>query len=413
MITYGERLSGNPILIGLDKKATKLNKINFTDRTIQEEWLQDIIQKTPDLLPFGEIQPVYEKSICIGREVPVDSGYIDHLFISAQGYLSIVETKLWRNPEARRQVVAQIIDYAKDISQWSFSDLETQVKEYNKTYRNIDNSGVIDTLKSISQINNESYIADTISKNLKQGRILLLIVGDGIKEETEELVDYITQFPQLNFSLALVELQAYDIPENKTRLIFPQVVTRTKEIIRTIISVEGTSIENLKINILPQGEDPVQKQGTRFKLDEDAYFTALSENVEQDIVEFAKKIISDFPNLGCFIDWMQGSFVIRVKDPYGSKNAKLTLLVITKTGDVYTDWFPDQLERLGLDINIGYEYVKNAAILFKNCAPDSVNPNFWTRRVTLNELKEKYEEFIKVVKYTVDKINTEAVKGNQ
>jgi hypothetical protein len=34
----------------------------------------------------------------------------------------VVETKLWRNPEAHRSVVAQIIDYAKDLSKMSFED---------------------------------------------------------------------------------------------------------------------------------------------------------------------------------------------------------------------------------------------------------------------------------------------------
>ena len=40
--------------------------------------------------------------------------------MSAQGRLSIVECKLWRNPEARRAVVTQVLDYAEEIRTWSY-----------------------------------------------------------------------------------------------------------------------------------------------------------------------------------------------------------------------------------------------------------------------------------------------------
>lgn len=40
--------------------------------------------------------------LSLGREIPTPVGSIDNLFLSRNGYLVVVETTLWRNPEARR-----------------------------------------------------------------------------------------------------------------------------------------------------------------------------------------------------------------------------------------------------------------------------------------------------------------------
>ena len=63
--------------------------------------------------------------LCLGREVPTAVGPIDGLFLSRNGYLVLVATKLRRNPEAWREVVAQIIDYAAQLRRWTYADVET------------------------------------------------------------------------------------------------------------------------------------------------------------------------------------------------------------------------------------------------------------------------------------------------
>jgi hypothetical protein len=41
-----------------------------------------------------------------------------------------VETKLWRNPEAHRTVVAQILEYAKNLTSWDYDSVDKAVKAY-------------------------------------------------------------------------------------------------------------------------------------------------------------------------------------------------------------------------------------------------------------------------------------------
>jgi hypothetical protein len=48
---------------------------------------------------------------------------IDIFMVTPSGLPVLVECKLWRNPEGRREVIGQILDYAKELSRWSSSDL--------------------------------------------------------------------------------------------------------------------------------------------------------------------------------------------------------------------------------------------------------------------------------------------------
>jgi hypothetical protein len=61
-------------------------------------------------------------------ELPLASGFVDNLYATPDGDLIVGETKLFRNPEARREVVGQVIDYAKDLSALSYEQLEDAIK---------------------------------------------------------------------------------------------------------------------------------------------------------------------------------------------------------------------------------------------------------------------------------------------
>src|SRR5690606_22858116 len=58
-----------------------------------------------------------------GTEVKVDAGPIDVLLLSSRGRIGIVETKLSYNPEKRRTVVAQVLDYALAVQGMSLEEL--------------------------------------------------------------------------------------------------------------------------------------------------------------------------------------------------------------------------------------------------------------------------------------------------
>src|SRR5439155_12568328 len=87
----------------------------------QEKWLQDAIIRNPEIVlaPCREANLIREEERwCFwAKEVTVaDAGSIDVLLLSSSGRVGIVETKLSYNHEARRTVVAQILEYAINFS---------------------------------------------------------------------------------------------------------------------------------------------------------------------------------------------------------------------------------------------------------------------------------------------------------
>ena len=92
---FGERAYGKPAIVNREGKTTiNIERVPLNKRSIDEYWLQELIRKQPDLLPVEDIEPVFAPLIPIGREVSTNAGSIDNLFISPDGYLTIVETKL-------------------------------------------------------------------------------------------------------------------------------------------------------------------------------------------------------------------------------------------------------------------------------------------------------------------------------
>ena len=95
--------------------------------SFNEAQIQAFVHEHPECLPVTEIDPVFVSPVSVCRELNTMAGPIDNLLITPSGLPIIVECKLWRNPEGRREVVGQILDYAKELSRWSSSDLQREV----------------------------------------------------------------------------------------------------------------------------------------------------------------------------------------------------------------------------------------------------------------------------------------------
>jgi RecB family endonuclease NucS len=121
-IPMKKQQSVDPYLVGANE-SRRLARVSNIDKKLNEQWVQKLLFENPSLLPAIEIESAFSPVISIARELPTKAGSIDLLFISPYGYIILVETKLFRNPEARREVVAQTLDYAKELSQWSYDDL--------------------------------------------------------------------------------------------------------------------------------------------------------------------------------------------------------------------------------------------------------------------------------------------------
>jgi hypothetical protein len=94
---------------------------------VSEADIQALVHAHPACLPIAEIDPMFSGPVPICTELKTLAGAIDNFMVTPSGLPVLVECKLWRNPEGRREVVGQIIDYAKELSRWSSSDLQREV----------------------------------------------------------------------------------------------------------------------------------------------------------------------------------------------------------------------------------------------------------------------------------------------
>ena len=251
---YGERTSRTAYYVCGDG-AQKMKRVPFMSGGFNEAWLQALIEETPSILPTGEIGAEYAPLLCIGREVPVGSGdtkgYIDNLYITPAGHLVIVETKLWRNQESRRTVVAQIIDYAKELRRWDAEMLDAVAGDYfyqkfGQKFR------VIDAMarEGLLSFSDEADFTDAVNDRLAAASFLLLIVGDGIRSNVLELAEFLNENTALSFNLELVEIEIYQLDDGV--VVVPNLLTKTSVVERRIQS----SSSGLYI-LPPSGTSPV------------------------------------------------------------------------------------------------------------------------------------------------------------
>jgi hypothetical protein len=206
---------------------------------VSEAYIQALVHEHPACLPIAEIDAMFSGPVPICTELNTPAGPIDNFMVTPSGLPVLVECKLWRNPEARREVVSQILDYAKELSRWSSSDVQREVSHPLKRTGN----PLLDMVRAVDPQVDERQFNDALTANLRRGRFLLLIVGDGTREGVEAIAEHLQLHAGLHFSLGLVELPIYVMP-NGDRLVAPRVLARTALVTRNVVAVpDGYSVD--------------------------------------------------------------------------------------------------------------------------------------------------------------------------
>ena len=182
-------------------------KFNF------ESDLQDYLEKYPTIIPLDEIIEDASELICIGRGVTVPSGAIDLMYIDKAGLITIVDTKLVKNPESRRAVIGQFTEYASFISQWKIEDVYEVAYNYVAGKSNEEMASLF--LGQFSKDNLKHYIED----NLQNGRIRLIIAVDELDEPLRATVTFLNSHS--NFDILLLQVSSFEESKAK-KVIIPK-----------------------------------------------------------------------------------------------------------------------------------------------------------------------------------------------
>lgn len=334
-----------------------------------ERWLQNLIYAHPSLIPVEEVEPVFSGVTPVCRELPTAVGPLDLVFVNGQGLLTLVECKLWRNPEARRKVVGQILDYAQQISRWSYEELEAAIA------RAEDKSGssLWEIARAAFGIKDEARFIDSVTRHLRSGTFLLLIVGDGIRENTENIASFLQEYAGLSFALGLVEERLFKVPGGENILVQPRILAKTVELGRLIVKAEpGVTIANVS-------SPAVQKSGVAATLSETMLVEEMAGNSE--LADKLRRLFGRIKEEGFRLDPLKSGMKVQ---PEGMK---MNLLVFERTGTV---------RNYGCGTSdVGRAYLDRLASLIPSATVLVGSDNGWSSTVIHNDRSQvRAEEII-------------------
>jgi hypothetical protein len=251
-------------------------RILAKEANLQESWFRDAIFDNPEIVievcREAGLVDEGESWYAWAREFNLDAGPVDVLLLSSRGRIGIVETKLSFNPERRREVVAQICDYALALQEKPYEELPEK------------------------PITNDSGLPmeNDIRESLALGNFLLIIAGDQIDPRalrlgTAILAGHLTS----EWNLAMIDMNIF-VDKNSQpprHFMIPelrgQLVREIRQVVRVIVQGEKPEAK-IKVERIPP---PPPQDKWNYEL---FFATLASAQVSQEFRDFAQKI-SDLP----------------------------------------------------------------------------------------------------------------------
>lgn len=158
-------------------KATALQNTSYK----KEKELQKIIETNPNLLLRESDVDAGNELFLVRRELPLPGTLLettdlrlDHFMVDKFGVPVLVEVKLMSNPEIRREVVGQMMEYAARISHYDSAELqELFAKRTNKE----------------APVEDSRKFWGTVSSNLRAGRMRLVFASDEIPNALKLIIE--------------------------------------------------------------------------------------------------------------------------------------------------------------------------------------------------------------------------------
>ncbi|MFQ5882100.1 MAG: hypothetical protein ACE5I9_06465 [Candidatus Methylomirabilales bacterium] len=221
-------------------------------RARAEVELQNLLIESPFLIPIEEIREgVSPLVFAVGEFGLPGSGNTDILAFSADGDIAVVECKLAANPESRRKVIGQILEYASFLWGMSYREVNTRIQR-------LKGKPLPDLIEeAVAGEWDRTSFEEGVTQLLANGSFILIIVVDEINEELRRIIRYVNECSESAFSLHALEVHRFKA--NGTEILVPQLYG---------LSAKPTTT---------RGER--RKKWTR-----EEFFEVLRENVEPDIV---------------------------------------------------------------------------------------------------------------------------------
>lgn len=186
--------------------GNKANQMKV-EKYSSEDALQRIIADNPDLLSRSWESDQQTKLFLVKREQPTkieeDHGKcfsLDHLMVDEEGIPVLVEVKRRSDTRIRREVAAQMLDYACRASTWTIEELKKSFLENNPGMENDE------------RFDEEFW--NKVSDNLKSDKMRLVFAADEIPESLRVLIEFMDRTMK-EIEVYGVELKQYKAGETK------------------------------------------------------------------------------------------------------------------------------------------------------------------------------------------------------
>lgn len=210
------------------RQATKVSFPN-------EAELQSMLHSCAELIPVraGEDAP----RVFVRESGLPGSGITDLLGVDSDGNIYVVECKLASNPEIRRKVLGQVMEYAAFLWNMPYEDFDQFfVRRENETL-----------LALMGKKAGPDWVAEEfrgqVAKNLKSGTFHLIIAVDNMNDELSQVIRYLAACAP-SIRLEAVEINIYKSGE--TEVLVPEIHGR--EVARESSPSPKQSLEQILAN---------------------------------------------------------------------------------------------------------------------------------------------------------------------
>ena len=152
-----------------------------------ETELQVILAAHPHLIPG-----VSEGAVSC-REFVSAGGHADLVVVDVDGTVTLVECKLAKNPEIRREIVGQMFDYASSLWKMSVADFDARWRARNRE-------------SLFQEISEDDFdLKEAVAANLAEGRFRIVLAVDAINSDLKRMVEYLNAMSGPTTSVIAVE----------------------------------------------------------------------------------------------------------------------------------------------------------------------------------------------------------------
>ena len=218
-------------LLQSDNVLVRMNETPYE----AESLLQILLEDHPDLMAGDQIDPTSPRRwLLIKREAGIpdrndgsDQWSLDHLFLDQDAVPTFVEVKRASDTRSRREVVAQMLDYAANATEHWPVDKMREMLGVRCERAGLTSAEEIERLVGVEA--DEEAFWTQAHANLREGRIRLLFVADRIPPSLQRIVEF------LNRQMSPAEVLAVEVKQFTSgtdlalRTLVPRVIGQTEQ----------------------------------------------------------------------------------------------------------------------------------------------------------------------------------------